>query len=236
MNPLLDIPISKIRETLLLMSSLAERNFTLAIQALLERDGKIADRVEDEDDRLDQLEIDIDEHVIGYIATRGPVATDCRFALAASKISSNLERIGDEATTIARRSRLLNQEPPLGPAFDLSRIVEIASQMLYDSMTAFIEKTPELALEIVGRDQEVDDLHHQLVRDLTGRMKEDEQSINRCINWIRIVQCIERIADHAANIAEHVYYLYRARDIRHGGAEQEQATLQTQAPLPPGSP
>lgn len=229
MNLLLEIPISKIRETLLLMSSLTGRNFMLAIQALNERDGKMADRVEEEDDRLDQLEIEIDEQVIGYMATRGPVATDCRFALAASKISSNLERIGDEATTIARRSRLLNQEPPLGPGFDLSQIVALTSAMLNDSITAFIEKNPELALEIVARDGAVDDLHRQLVRNLTGYMKENEGSINRCISMIRIVKCIERIADHAANIAEDVYYLYRGRDIRHGGAEQEQALLQNAA-------
>jgi phosphate transport system protein len=229
MNLLLDIPISKIRETLLLMSSLTGRNFMLAIQALKERDDKLAGRVEEEDDRLDQLEIEIDEQVIGYMATRGPVATDCRFALAASKISSNLERIGDEATTIARRSRLLNQEPPLGPGFDLAGMVEITSKMLNDSITAFIEKNPELALEIVARDNAVDDRHRRLVRDLTVYMKENEGGINRCISLIRIVKCIERIADHAANIAEDVYYLYRGRDIRHGGAEQEQALLQNAA-------
>jgi len=222
MNSLLDIPISKIRETLTLMSSVTERNLALAMQALRERDGNIADRVEAEDDQLDQLEIEIDERVIGYMATRGPVATDCRFALAASKISTNLERIGDEVTTMARCSRLLNRDAPLGPGFDLTRIVEMSSKMLYDSMTAFIEKQPEFALEIVLRDKKVDELHGELVRELTGCMKENQASIDSCLNWIRIVKCVERIADHAVNIAEVVYFLYRGRDIRHGGAEQEQ--------------
>ena len=227
MNPLLDAPITKIRETLLLMSSLTERNFRLAIQALNERDGTIADRVEEEDDQLDQLEIDIDELVMAYMATRGPVASDCRFALAASKISGRLERIGDEATTIARYSRQLNMEAPLGPGFDLSRIVEIASKMLYESITAFVENTPEVALKIVERDQEVDDLHRQLVRDLTEYMKKGAENIDRGISMIRIAKSLERIADHASSIAEDVYYLYRGTDIRHGGAEHEQAAIQT---------
>jgi len=223
MTSLLDSPIAKIRESLLMMSSLAERNFMLAIQALNERDESIAERVEQEDDQLDRMEIEIDELVMGYMATRRPVASDCRFALVATKISSNLERIGDESTTIARSSRLLNREPPLGPAFDLSRIVEITSKMLYESITAFVENAPDLALTIVERDREVDDLHRALVRDLTDCMKKDAETIDRGISSIRIVKSIERIADHATSIAEDVYYLYRAEDIRHAPPKQEQS-------------
>ena len=232
MNPLLDIPISKIREALLMMSSLAERNFILAIQALNERDGNIADRVEQDDDQLDRLEIDVDELVMGYMATRGPVATDCRLALVAPKISSNLERIGDESTTIARCSRLLNRERPLGPAYDLSRIVEISSKMLYESITAFVEHSPDLALKIVARDREVDDLHKELVRDLIDCMKKDPGTIDRGINLIRVLKSIERIADHATSIAEDVYYLYRAEDIRHSPAEHEKTGSPTEESPP----
>src|SRR5207244_4164472 len=108
-----EMQLAKIRESLLLMSSLADRNLALAMRALIERDDILADSVESEDSQIDQLEITVDELVITYMATHAPVATDCRFMLAASKIASNLERIGDQATTIARRSRDLNKEPLL---------------------------------------------------------------------------------------------------------------------------
>ena len=221
MNPLLDLPISRIREALTMMSSLTERMFKLAIQALNERDGAMADRVDAEDDQLDALEVEIDELVMAYMATRGPVATDCRFALVATKISGKLERIGDEATTIARCARRLNEEPPLSAGIDLARIVEITAGMLYDSMTAFIENTPHQALAIIARDEEVDDLNRQLTATVADCMKSDARTIERGINMIRIVRSIERIADQAKNIAEDVYYLHLGRDIRHGGAGQE---------------
>jgi phosphate transport system protein len=226
MNLLLEIPISKIREALLLMSSLAERNCADALKALHGRDDGLAEGVETGDSRIDQLEMEIDEEVITYMATRGPVATDCRFALAASKISSNLERIGDEATTIARRALLLNQEPPLEFPSELSAMSEIALKMLRDSIGAFIENTPGLALEIIARDRAVDRINRQLTRELTEQMKENDSLINRCLNLMRVVKSIERIADHAANIAEDVYYLHLGRDIRHGRVEQEYETLQ----------
>jgi len=226
MNLLLEIPISKIRETLLLMSSLAERNCADALRAFHGRDGSLAASVEEGDSQIDRLEMEIDEEVIAYMATRGPVATDCRFALAASKISSNLERIGDEATTIARRSLLLNQEPPLQLPAELSGMADAALKMLRDSMGAFIENKPDQALEIITRDKAVDLINRQITCELTTRMKESESLINRCLNLMRVVKSIERIADHAANIAEDVYYLYRGRDIRHGRAGQEKDALQ----------
>src|SRR5207248_9291608 len=125
--------LARIRETLLMMSSLTERNLTLAMKALVERDDKIADAVEGEDSEIDQLEISVDEMVITYMATHAPVATDCRFMLAASKISSNLERIGDQATTIARRARDLNKEPLLKPLIDIPLMAGTGREMLRDS-------------------------------------------------------------------------------------------------------
>ena len=228
MNQLLEIPISKIRESLLRMSSLTEHNCSDAIQALQERNDRLAKHVEENDTQLDQLEIQIDEEVITYMATRGPVATDCRFALVASKISSNLERIGDEATTIARRALLLNEEPPIQPPVDLSKIANIAMQMLRDSIGVFVENQPELALEIIERDDAVDSINREIIRELTSLMKANESHISRCIHLMRAVKSIERIADHAANIAEDVYYLQRGRDVRHGRAVQELEILHRQ--------
>src|SRR6202453_5032362 len=148
--------IVKIRETLLMMASLTDRNLSLALRALVERDEKLAASVEAEDSQLDELEVTIDELVINHMASHAPVATDCRFMLVASKISSNLERIADQAVAIARRSRELNKEPLLKPLIDIPRMAQIASGMLRDSITALVDRKPELAQEIVKRDKEVD--------------------------------------------------------------------------------
>src|SRR5476651_1620273 len=118
--------IANIRQTLIMMASLTNRNLALAMRALVERDEKLADAVEVEDSQLDELEVSVDELVINHMATHAPVATDCRFMLVASKISSNLERIGDQAVAIARRSRDLNKEPLLKPLIDIPRMAEIA--------------------------------------------------------------------------------------------------------------
>jgi phosphate transport system protein len=207
--------LSQIRETLLMMASLANRNLSLAMRALVERDEKLAASVEAEDSQLDELEIGIDDMVIYHMATHAPVATDCRFMLVASKISSNLERIADQATAIARRSRELNKEPLLKPLIDIPRMAQIAEGMLRDSITALIDRKPELAQEIVKRDKEVDMINKQLARELTSFMIEDPSTITRALNLTIVARCLERVADHCKAIAEEVYYLYQAVDIRH---------------------
>jgi phosphate transport system protein len=207
--------LANIRETLLMMASLADRNLSLAMRALVERDEKLAATVETEDTQLDELEVTIDELVINHMATHAPVATDCRFMLVASKISSNLERIADQAVAIARRSLELNREPLLKPLIDIPRMAQISEGMLRDSVTAFIERKPELAQEIIKRDKEVDIINKQLARELTSFMLEDPTTITRALNLTIVARCLERIADHCKNIAEEVYYLYSAIDIRH---------------------
>jgi phosphate transport system protein len=207
--------IANIRQTLLMMASLANRNLALAMRALTERDEKLAISVEAEDSQLDELEVTIDELVINHMATHAPVATDCRFMLVASKISSNLERIADQAVSIARRSRELNKEPLLKPLIDIPRMAQIASGMLRDSVTALVERKPELAQEIIRRDKEVDAINKQLARELTSFMLEDPSTITRALNLTLVARSLERIADHCKNIAEEVYYLYQAVDIRH---------------------
>ena len=212
--------IAQIRETLLMMASLADRNLALAMRALVERDEKLAAVVEAEDSQLDQLEISVDDLVINHMATHAPVATDCRFMLVASKISSNLERIGDSAVTIVRRSLELNREPLLKPLIDIPRMAQIAESMLRDSITALVDRKPELAQEIVRRDKEVDNINKQLARELTTFMLEDPKTITRAMNLTLVARSLERIADHAKNIAEEVYYLYHAIDIRHERSTQ----------------
>jgi phosphate transport system protein len=207
--------LTDIREQLLMMSGLAERNFSTAMRALVERDDKLADAVERDDNEIDQLEVLIDEKVVSFISTHGAVAKDCRFVLTASKISSNLERIADEATTIARRTRELNTEPLLKPLIDIPLMAETAQEMLRDSITAFVDSNPELAVEIIARDKTVDSIHKQLARELTSYMIENPKTITRALNLMTIAKAIERVAEHATNIAEEVFYLYKGKDIRH---------------------
>ncbi|MCE0522248.1 MAG: phosphate signaling complex protein PhoU [Methylacidiphilales bacterium] len=207
--------IANIRQTLLMMASLANRNLALAMRALIDRDERIAASVEVEDSQLDDLEVSIDELVINHMATHAPVATDCRFMLVASKISSNLERIADQAVAIARRSIELNKEPLLKPLIDIPRMAYIAEGMLRDGITALVDRKPELAQEIIKRDKEVDQINKQLARELTSFMLEDPSTITRALNLTIVARCLERVADHCKNIAEEVYYLYQAVDIRH---------------------
>jgi phosphate transport system protein len=150
-----------------------------------------------------------------HLLTKAPLATDLRFITVAMKISQNLERVGDEACSIARRAGDLNAEPQLKPYVDLPRMAQMALQMLRDALTAFVERKPELARSVIPRDRDVDDLNRQLHRELSSYMVERPTTITRCLHLMVISKCLERIADHATNIAEEVVYLYEAKDIRH---------------------
>jgi phosphate transport system protein len=213
---LLDVHLSKIRENLLMMASLTDRNVNVAMRALVERSDDLANLVEGEDSQIDQMEIVIDDLVVRFMATHGPIAQDCRFMLVASKISSNLERIADQAVTIARRSRELNSQPLLKPLIDIPRMAQLAQSMLRDALNAFSERNAEMAREIITRDKVVDELNRQIARELTSFMLEDAATITRALNLMLVARCLERMADHAKNIAEEVHFLYRAHDIRHG--------------------
>ncbi len=215
MNHFWEQQLTDIREQLLMMSGLTERSLTVALRGLVERDDKLCDAVETDDSEIDRLEIHIDNLVITYMATHGPVAKDCRFMLAASKISSNLERIADQSVKIARRSRELNREPLLKPLIDIPLMAEIGQEMLRDSITAYIEGQPDLAVEIIARDASVNDIYKQLARELTTYMIEDPKTITRALSLLTIAKALERVADHATNIAEEVFYLYKGEDIRH---------------------
>ena len=207
--------LNNIREQLLMMSGLTERNLTLAMRALIERDDTLCDTVEAEDTPIDELEVQIDEMVILYMATHGPIAKDCRLMLTASKISSNLERIADQATKIARRARELNTEPLLKPLIDIPLMADIAQEMLRDAITAFVDANVDLAVEIIARDKSVDSINKQLARELTSYMIENPKTITRALNLMTVAKAIERVADHCTNIAEEVFYLYKGEDIRH---------------------
>jgi phosphate transport system protein len=206
--------LAQFKEILLTMGSYAERSVSQAIQAMTDRNDPLAVQVQDNDDIMDHLEMEIDEMAINLLA-KAPLATDLRLITVAMKISQNLERIGDEATTIARRALELNSEPQLKAFIDIPRMAAIALGMLKESLDAFVNKETEKARAIVPRDKEVDALNRQLYRELSSYMVENPSTISRCLNLMTVSKSLERVADHATNIAEEVVYLCEARDIRH---------------------
>lgn len=212
--------MTHLKDSLLTMASHAESAVARAMRSLVERDDVLARRVQEDDNILDQLEIEIDDIALHLLA-KAPLATDLRLTTVAMKISQNLERVGDEAVTIARRSIDLNTEPQLKPYVDLPRMATMSLEMLREAITAFINRDPEQARAVVPRDKEVDDLNRQLHRELSSYMVERPTTISRCLHLMVISKCLERIADHATNVAEEVVYLYEAIDIRHSGQKNE---------------
>ncbi|MDB6093194.1 MAG: Phosphate-specific transport system accessory protein PhoU [Verrucomicrobia bacterium] len=211
--------MNKLKDTILAMASHSESAVARAMRALVERDDPLALKVEEDDNIIDQFEIEVDDIAL-HLLTKAPLATELRFITVAMKISQNLERVGDEACSIARRAHDLGQEPQLKPYIDLPRMATMALEMLRDALSAFVERKPEVARTVIPRDKEVDDLNRQLHRELSSYMVERPTTISRCLALMVISKCLERIADHATNIAEEVVYLYEARDIRHAGLKE----------------
>jgi phosphate transport system protein len=220
--------LAGLKEKLLIMASHAESAVAKSIKSLVERDDELARRVMADDVIVDQLEIEIDELSI-QLLSKAPLATDLRLITMTMKISNHLERVSDEATTIARRSLELSLEPQLKPYVDIPRMAAMALDMLKEALDSFVNRNPEKARAIVPRDKEVDLLNKQLHRELSSYMVERPSTITRCLNLMVISKCLERIADHAANVAEEVVYLYEARDIRHSGKAAPAAPVSTPA-------
>jgi phosphate transport system protein len=216
MQPQLEKDLNGLKDTLLTMASHAEAAVKTAMRAFIERDDELARQVKERDTVIDQLEIDVDEQVV-HLLSKAPLAGDLRFIIMAMKISHDLERVGDEATTIARRVLELNQEPPMKDHIDLPHMAELATGMLNDALDAFVHRNPDKARQVVPRDKEVDRLNKQAGRVLASYMVESPQRITRCLNLMVVSKCLERIADHASNIAEEIVFLYEGKDIRHAG-------------------
>jgi phosphate transport system protein len=214
--------MNRLKETILAMASHSESAVSRGLRALVERDDALALKVQEDDNIIDQFEIDVDDVAL-HLLTKAPLATELRFITVAMKISQNLERVGDEACSIARRAHDLNAEPQLKPYIDLPRMAQMGLEMLRDALTAFVERRPELARTVIPRDKDVDDLNRQLHRELSSYMVERPTTITRCLHLMVISKCLERIADHATNIAEEVVYLYEAKDIRHSALKTNEA-------------
>ena len=206
--------LDALQQKLLLMASRAETAVNESVQALMQRDHDLALRVKADDDVIDQYERDIDEMAI-QLLTKAPLASNLRLITVAMKISQNLERIGDEATKIAKRARDLSQEPPIKLHLDLTRMARLSLDMVKSSLDAFAQRDSAAARAVIPRDREVDGLNHQMHDSLAQHMMSNPDTIARCLHWIVASKSLERIADHAKNIAEEVVYLCEAQDIRH---------------------
>lgn len=206
--------LQSLKDRLLTMAGYAEQAVRHAVRALSERDEALAERVKRDDDVLDRFEMEIDEHAIHLLA-KAPLASDLRLITMAMKIGHDLERVGDEATAIAKRALDLSAEPPLRLDLDLARLSGLALEMLKDALDAFVQRDPAKARAIVPRDKQVDALHNEFQRVLAAQMMADPASIHRCLHLLQVCKRLERIADHAANIAEEVVFLCEAADIRH---------------------
>lgn len=203
------------KENILMMAGLTDRNLNLALTALADRDDAKADLVETEDSIIDQLEIDIDESVVTYVSTHGPVATECRIAFSASKISESLEGIADQSVTIARRTKQLNQLTQTKEVADFVKMGSLVITMMRDSITAFVNVDPDKAKEIILQDKEVDRMNREIEAKLHDIMASDSENIPAYIHMLFISRALERSGDFCKSIAEDVHYLYTAQDIRH---------------------
>jgi phosphate transport system protein len=215
MKRFFDAELETFRSQLILMGETAIEQVRSAIQALVEANTSLADQVIVADDKLDRLEVEIDNEAVRYMNLRAPIASELRLVIVGMKASHDLERVGDEATSIAKRAIKLGAEPPLKPYIDIPRMATMALEMLRDALDCFLQVDEAKAVAVCKRDAEVDNLNRQLYRELTSFMIERPETISRAIELMFISKSIERIADHATNIAEEMIYLSQGKDVRH---------------------
>jgi phosphate transport system protein len=213
--------LEEIRETLLHMGAKVEEMIDASLQALVKRDSELAQRTIEADHQVNRLEIESDELCLRTLALRQPVASDLRFIASALKLVTDLERIGDLAVNICERVLELNAEPQLKPYIDLPRMAEVAKGMIRDALDAFVKGDVRRADQVIERDKELDGLFVQVTRELLTYMMEDAHSISRGTRLQSIAKYLERVGDHATNLAEMVIFLVMRRDIRHQGKLDE---------------
>jgi phosphate transport system protein len=207
--------LEALKQTLLAMGGLVEDQIRREMKALLERDDVMAQEVIERDRQVNTYDVEVDEQCVSLLALYQPAAGDLRFITTAMKIVTDLERIGDQAVNIAQRVLELNREPQLKPYIDLPRMAEQAQRMVKESLDAFVARDTALARQVCGEDSEVDLLKEQIFRELLTFMMEDPRTIPRAIRLILISRFMERVADHATNIAEMVVYLVEGKMVRH---------------------
>jgi phosphate transport system protein len=214
-----DEALASLRNSVLMMASLTERSLDRAIKGLVERDDDLCANAIADDEEIDQLEKQVDKDGIDVLLRFQPVASDLRRVVSAMKLSPNIERVGDQATNIARRARKLNQHPPLPEIELISAMYTHALSMFKESIDAYVREDVALARSVIPRDKQLDQMNASANRRLIQCMAQDPEQLRGYLNLIFISRCLERVGDHAANIAEDAVYAAAAEDIRHQHAE-----------------
>ena len=210
-----DEELRLLKERVLRIGSLVEAAIHDSVKSLVERNSDLAQKVIERDHKINALDVEIDEECIRLIALRQPKARDLRFITTAMKITTDLERIGDLAENIAERAIELNDEPQLKPYIDIPRMAEITEEMVRDSLDAFVRGCSKIPYEVIKKDDEVDNLNAQVFNELLFFMIQDPHTVSRATRISYVSKYLERIADHATNIAEMVIYMCEGKIIRH---------------------
>jgi phosphate transport system protein len=211
--------LEELKERLLWMGGLAERSVHQSVQSVLESNATLAQQVIGEEPAINQMQLEIDDRVVQMLALQQLMATDLRFVLAVSRINADLERIGDQAVNIAQSAMRVVEHPRVKPYIDLPRMSRAAEEMVRDSLNALVNKDVEMARTVMLRDDHVDHLRDQVFRELLTYMMENSSVVFPAFELILVAKNLERIADHATNIAEDVIYIVAGRDVRHHAAK-----------------
>ncbi len=210
-----ELELEELKQRLLWMAGLAEKAVHEAVRALFEKKEDLAREVLEEEAAINDMQLEIDDRVLRLLALQQPMAVDLRFILSASRINNDLERIGDQAVNIAQAALRILRHPQVKPYVDLPRMSALAEGMVRDSLNALVQRDAELARSVLVRDDEVDRLRDQIFRELLSYMMENSAVIFSAFELILVAKNLERIGDHATNIAEDVIYMVAGRDIRH---------------------
>src|SRR6266702_1270059 len=212
--------LEELKERLLWMGSLAERSVHQGVHAVLEADEKLALAVLDEENAINELQIEVDDRVVQLLALQQLMAADLRFVLARARINNELERIGDQAVNIAQSAQRILRHPRVKPYVDLPRMGELAEGMVRDSLNAVVRRDLTLARSILVRDDQVDNLRDQIFREWLSYMMGDSAVVFQAFELVLVAKNLERVADHATNIAEDGIYMVEGHDVRHAAADR----------------
>jgi phosphate transport system protein len=207
--------LTKLKENILYMGGLVEDQIEKAVKSLVDRDSAVAGFIIGRDHEVNRLDVEIDDLCIRLLALHQPAGRDLRFITTGLKITTDLERAGDMAVNICERALELNQEPQLKPYIDIPRMARVAQRMIHESLDAFVREDTDLALAVCNEDEEVDELNRQIFRETITYMISEPQTINRAMKIGSVSKYLERIADHATNIAEMVVFMVKGKSIRH---------------------
>jgi phosphate transport system protein len=213
------VELEELNQALLEMGARVESSIHCSVQALVERDERMARRVIEDEGAINRMELDIDARVTRLLALNQPVAGDLRLLIMALKINTDLERMGDLAVNIAERALDLIRIPPVKPLIDTPRMAALVEDMLHWSLDAFVKRDTELAAKVLPTDDEVDDLRDGIYKELTELMQQSPEVVAGAIHLMFVARNLERIADHATNIAEDVIFLVKGIDVRHHATE-----------------